>query len=124
MALNLGGIANLTVMPARCPAESVYGFDTGPANMIMDALVREFSRGKKHFDAEGRWAAKGRVIEPLLQELLAHSFFAERPPKSAGREQFGAEFVARHFLSSAAPREDLLRTALELTARSVAGTTC
>ncbi len=122
VALNVGGIANVTVVPARARPEDVLGFDTGPGNIVLDALARRFTRGRKTYDAEGRWAAKGKVLEPLLAELLRHPFFRRRPPKSAGREDFGHEFLARHFLRWRGVRhEDLLRTATELTARTIAG---
>jgi anhydro-N-acetylmuramic acid kinase len=121
VALNIGGIANITLIPADARPEEVFGFDTGPGNMVIDALVRHFTRGKKAYDAGGGLAARGRVIEPLLAELLRLPFFRQRPPKSAGREQFGAEYVRRHFLRRrGAPPQDLLRTATELTARTIA----
>ncbi len=121
VALNIGGIANITVIPADARPEEVFGFDTGPGNMVIDALVRHFTKGRKSYDAGGGLAARGRVIEPLLAELLRLPFFRQRPPKSAGREQFGAEYVRRHFLRRrGAPPQDLLRTATELTARTIA----
>jgi anhydro-N-acetylmuramic acid kinase len=120
VALNIGGIANVTVIPAGAKPDQVFGFDTGPGNMVMDALVRSFTRGRKAYDADGRMAARGRVIEPVLASALAHLFFSRRPPKSAGREQFGSEFVRRYFLGVKRRFEDLLRTANELTARTVA----
>lgn len=150
VALNIGGIANFTVIPAGADPEQVFGFDTGPGNMIIDGLVRHFTKGKKSFDAGGRWAAKGRVIQPLLDRMLRLPFFAQPPPKSAGREQFGQWFIDHYFLDlderaagvraevgadsvhlgrqalrpfkvpPAACPEDLLRTATELTARTIA----
>jgi len=120
VALNIGGIANVTVIPARARPEDVFGFDTGPGNMVTDALVRHVTRGKKRYDASGRFAARGAVVEPLLSELLRLPFFRQRPPKSAGREQFGAWFVEKYFLRhSGAGSSDLLRTATELTARTI-----
>jgi anhydro-N-acetylmuramic acid kinase len=141
VALNIGGIANITVIPAGAKPEQVFGFDTGPGNMIIDGLVRHFTKGQKTYDAGGRWAAKGRVLEPLLTEILRLPFFAQQPPKSAGREQFGQQFIQQFFLSAdvgansvrpgpkalrpysarrGARPDDLLRTATELTARSIA----
>ncbi len=120
IALNIGGIANMTVIPAGAKHDDVFGFDTGPGNMVMDALVRQFSAGADQFDTGGRIAAMGQVIEPLLKDWMASPFFAVPPPKSAGREQFGEEFVAPVLLRRR--RHDLrhlLRTALELTARTV-----
>lgn len=120
VALNIGGIANVTVIPAGAQPEEVFGFDTGPGNMVIDGLVRHFTQGRKSFDEEGRMAGRGRVIEPLLARLLRLPFFRRRPPKSAGREQFGGAFLARYFLRSRRGSvEDLVRTAAELTARTV-----
>ena len=121
VALNIGGIANFTVIPPNAKPEEVFGFDTGPGNMVIDGLVRHFSKGQKAYDTGGRWAAKGRVKEPLLDEILHLSFFMQEPPKSAGREQFGQHFIQQFFLKRRGARpEDLLRTATELTARSIA----
>ncbi len=122
IALNIGGIANLTIIPARARPADVFGFDTGPGNMVMDALVRHFMGGREEYDPGGRTAARGKVTEPILRAALRHPFFRRRPPKSAGREQFGREFVARYFFSKPNRRyDDLLRTAAELTACSIAG---
>ena len=122
IALNTGGIANVTIIPARARLDDVFGFDSGPGNMVMDALVRHFTSDREEYDSGGRVAAGGKVIEPILRQALRHPFFRRRPPKSAGREQFGPEFVSRYFLGKPNGRyEDLLRTAAELTARSIAG---
>ena len=123
VALNIGGIANITVIPAGATPEDVYGFDTGPGNMIMDGLVRAFTRGRRHYDSEGRMAARGKVLDDLLAQVLGDPFFRKRPPRSAGREQFGEAFVKRLFLSRlpGVRAEDLLRTANEFTARTIAG---
>ena len=121
VALNIGGIANVTVIPARARPADVFGFDTGPGNMVMDALVRHFTDGREEYDSGGRMAARGKVIEPILRQALRYPFLRRRPPKSAGREQFGREFVIRYFLSEPDGHyQDLLRTAAELTACSVA----
>ncbi|TAM82182.1 MAG: anhydro-N-acetylmuramic acid kinase [Acidobacteria bacterium] len=122
VALNIGGIANVTVVPAGAAQEDVYGFDTGPGNMITDGLVRSFTRGRRHYDTGGRIASQGKLLEDLLAQALRYPFFRKQPPKSAGREQFGEEFIARYFLSNlpAAREEDLLRTANELTAATIA----
>jgi anhydro-N-acetylmuramic acid kinase len=122
VALNIGGIANVTVIPADAKPLDVVGFDTGPGNMVTDALVGHFTRERERYDAGGRVAALGKVNELLLAHALNHPFFSQAPPKSAGREQFGHAFVAHHFLSRRRPRfEDLLRTSVELTARTIAG---
>ena len=124
VALNVGGIANLTVIAAGARPVDVFGFDTGPGNMVIDALVRHYTRGRRLYDAGGRSAAQGLVTEAILRNALTFPFFRRRPPKSAGREQFGSEYVERYFLQRRAPRpvlfKDLLRTATELSARSIA----
>ena len=120
VALNIGGIANVSVIPACATPQMVFGFDTGPGNMVIDSLMRHFTGGGKAYDAGGCLAAQGRVIEPFVVETLGLPFFRRRPPKSAGREQFGQDFVARHFLRRPlADEKDLLRTAAELTVRSI-----
>ncbi len=118
VALNIGGISNVTIIPAAARAREVFGFDTGPGNMVMDALARRFTGTS--FDRGGRLASRGRVIQDLLAGALRLPFFRQAPPKSAGREQFGREFLRRYFLRRrGAAVEDLLRTACELTAQTV-----
>ncbi|MGH9803578.1 MAG: anhydro-N-acetylmuramic acid kinase [Candidatus Acidiferrales bacterium] len=121
VALNLGGIANITLIPAGARPEDVIAFDTGPANMVIDAVVERVTRGRLRYDAGGRLAARGHADERVLRQLLCHPFFFRRPPKSAGREQFGEAFV-NDFLRrmGRARAEDKIRTATELTARSLA----
>jgi len=121
VALNIGGIANVTVIPAGAKPLDVVGFDTGPGNMVSDALVRHFTGDREYYDAGGRVAALGKVNELILVDALCHPFFSQPPPKSAGREQFGRDFLQRCFLSRKKYRfEDLLRTSLELTAQTIA----
>lgn len=119
--LNIGGIANITAIPAAGRPHQIRAFDTGPGNMVIDALVRQFTQGEKNFDIGGHIARSGKVIQPLLEELLEDPFFHRPPPKTAGREQFGEKFVQR-FLSCSHQysHEDLICTATELTAVSVA----
>ena len=120
VSLNIGGIANVTVIRANAKPHNVFGFDTGPGNMVSDALVRQFTANREYYDAGGRVAARGKVNELILADALCHPFFSQPPPKSAGREQFGRPFVDCYFLSRKRPRfEDLLRTSLELTARTI-----
>lgn len=119
--LNLGGIANLTAIPAGAAAEDVIAFDTGPGNMVMDGIVREVS-GATH-DEGGARAARGRVDEQLLRLGLADPFFALEPPRSTGRERFGRGFVERWIAEGrkrALGDDDLVATAAALTAQSVA----
>ena len=119
IAQNIGGIANLTAIPAGARAKDVIAFDTGPGNMVIDA-VTEALFGRP-FDRGGRIAASGKVIEPILRRMLANKFLQRKPPKTAGREEFGREFV-RQFLDACgkARKQDVVATATALTARSVA----
>ncbi|HEV3254869.1 MAG TPA: anhydro-N-acetylmuramic acid kinase [Candidatus Acidoferrales bacterium] len=124
VALNIGGIANVTVIPARAEPHQVFAFDTGPGNMLVDALVRQFSRGRRGYDRDARMALHGRLSPGLLADLLRNPYFLAPPPKTAGREQFGQKFAAT-ILSEASRRrlrpEDLLHTATLLTPLSIAG---
>ncbi len=117
---NIGGIANLTVIPAGAPLERVMAFDTGPGNMILDALMQRLFA--KPYDRNGRTAARGRVIEPVLHAALKEKFFRQPPPKSAGREQFGATY-AEKFLAACRRHsrkpEDAIATATALTVESI-----
>lgn len=118
-ALNIGGIANITVLPAGAKPGDVVAFDTGPGNMAIDALAREHTRGKQNFDRGGRLAASGRVHRRLLDDLLSDAYYRRDPPKSTGREQYGAEFVER-MKQSKLPLPDLIATATALTAATIA----
>jgi anhydro-N-acetylmuramic acid kinase len=116
--LNLGGIANITLVPEKL--EDVMAFDTGPGNMVIDALVRRRSQGKIGWDPGGRIAARGKVRRWLLRGLLRHPFFGLEPPKSTGREIFGLGFVDRLWNHGRGmPFEDLMATATYLTAASI-----
>lgn len=118
--LNLGGIANLTLLPPACGIDEIVAFDSGPGNMVIDALVRRLEADSPGFDTGGRLALSGRPIPALLESLLSDPYFRRKPPKSAGREQFGEAFVER--MLAAAPSSgvaDLVCTAAELTARTV-----
>lgn len=108
--LNLGGIANFTVVTADL--DKVYAFDTGPANMAIDGTVRLLTRGEQSFDTDGEAAAKGTVIDEFLEYLLSHPYFERQPPKSTGREEFGPEVYLRDALASRKEysHEDLLAT--------------
>jgi anhydro-N-acetylmuramic acid kinase len=116
IALNIGGIANITVIPAGAAPGDVVAFDTGPGNMVIDALAREMGLP---CDRGGKLAASGRVDRALLDDLLADPYYRRPPPKSAGREQYGAAFVAR-LKNSGLPMPDLIATATVLTAATVA----
>ena len=117
---NLGGISNLTAIPAGARPEQVMAFDTGPGNMVMDAVMERLYG--KSFDRDGRVAARGRILESVLAAVLRQPFFRRPPPKSCGREQFGREFVARFLRRCGrARKEDVVATATALTARSIGG---
>ena len=95
VALNLGGIGNVTVIPPAARPEDVFAFDTGPGNMVIDALVRHFTRGRRSFDRDARLARQGRALPQLLNALLGDAYFHRPPPKSAGREQYGEPYLRR-----------------------------
>jgi len=116
---NIGGIANLTAIPAGARPERIVAFDTGSGNMVIDALMEGLYG--RHFDRDGRIAASGRVLENVVSEFLRRPFFQRKPPKTAGREEFGPEFV-REFLHwcGRAKNNDVVATATALTARSIA----
>jgi anhydro-N-acetylmuramic acid kinase len=118
---NIGGIANLTAIPAGAAADAVIAFDTGPGNMIVDALAQELFQQK--FDRNGSLAARGAVLTTVLAKALRNPYFKLTPPRTAGREQFGREYAAK-FLAACQQRskkpEDALATATALTAETIA----
>jgi anhydro-N-acetylmuramic acid kinase len=123
IALNIGGIANLSVIPAGARPRDVFAFDTGPGNMIMDALAAHFSRGRLRFDRNAELARRGRLDRSLLRKLLGDPFFRKAPPKTAGREQFGAEYAARLIARAkrrSIPPADVIHTVTAFTAASIA----
>ena len=120
--LNIGGIANITVLPANCSLDSVSASDTGPGNMCIDAVVREITGGTEHYDKAGMRAAQGTAYQPLINEWLKHPFFQLRPPKTTGREMFGNTFAMeclagcrKHGLSD----NDCIATLTELTCQTI-----
>ncbi|MGD0095246.1 MAG: anhydro-N-acetylmuramic acid kinase [Terracidiphilus sp.] len=118
---NIGGIANLTAIPAGADQDAVLAFDTGPGNMVIDWLAQQLFN--KRFDRNGAIAARGRVLKPVLAGALHNPYFILKPPRTAGREQFGREF-AEEFLAVCRRQsrwpEDALATATALTAESIA----
>ncbi len=118
-ALNLGGIANVTVVR---PGADPVAFDTGPANALLDAAVRRLTGGREHVDVDGARAARGTVDGRLLDRLLAHPYYGLAPPKSTGKETFHAAHLEEALAGHGVPvaGEDLLATGIELTARTVA----
>ena len=121
--LNIGGIANVTIIPKEASPREVIAFDTGPGNMVIDALVRHFTSGRRTYDAESQMASRGQLLPALLDGLLAAPYFRQAPPKSAGREQYGKAYVEKILAWGRRHRarpEDLVRTATMLTALSIA----
>jgi anhydro-N-acetylmuramic acid kinase len=120
---NMGGIANLTHLPAGATVDEVVAFDTGPGNMVIDALVREETRGSRGLDEDGRIAEGGEIDHALLEELLEHPYFSREPPKTTGREVFG-EAYASQLLEEAEAKGlsfgDTVATATALTVESIA----
>jgi anhydro-N-acetylmuramic acid kinase len=122
VALNIGGIANVTVIPAGAKLGDIFAFDTGPGNMVIDALVRHFTRGRRGFDRNAEMAAKGKLLPGLLSTLLRDEYFFKHPPKTAGREQYGEKYLRAllsHREAKHASPEDIIRTATILTALSI-----
>ena len=120
---NLGGIANLTAIPAGGAVDGVMAFDTGPGNMVIDGCMRRLY--EREFDRDGAVARTGRVLQTVVEEILREGYFSALPPKSCGREQFGEAFVSR-FIAMCRKAggkddrdEDVVATATALTAASV-----
>ncbi len=122
VALNLGGIANITVLPRACKAQQVFAFDTGPANMLIDALVSHFTRGRQRFDKNARLASQGRSLPALLDGLLRDPYLKLAPPKSTGREYYGRAYLQKLLALGQRHRakpNDLIRAATIFSALSV-----
>lgn len=119
LLLNIGGIANLTVLPAGGGPEDVRAFDLGPGNMLIDAAAAHITKGKERFDRDGALAARGNVDEGLLEQLMQHEFLTQKPPKSTGREEFGEEFFHQILTQTTLPPIDLVATLTSFTARAI-----
>ncbi len=117
---NIGGIGNITLLPAGCTLDEVTAFDTGPGNMVMDELVMRLTGGTMHYDDGGRLAASGRVIPELLDRMMDDPYLKRKPPKTTGREYYGAEYVEKLLAFGDYPLVDILATATAFTARSIA----
>ena len=118
---NIGGIGNVTYLPPNAEPPDVVAFDTGPGNMVIDALTEVATGGALKYDRDGELGARGRVIAPLLDAWMDDVYFTKLPPKTTGREHFGVQF-AKRILTEAqgVPIEDLIATATALTAESIA----
>lgn len=118
IALNIGGISNITVLKKNCLLDDIIAFDTGPGNMIIDSLTQKFYN--KPFDNNGRIACKGKIIIPLLRWLISHPYFKLKPPKSTGREMFGEDFINKLLQKcKIEKKEDIITTVSEFTAMSI-----
>jgi anhydro-N-acetylmuramic acid kinase len=120
---NIGGIANVTFLTAGCTQDDIIAFDTGPGNMVIDGIIRLISGGGKNYDTGGKMAARGMIDKRLLGELLRHPFFRRRPPKSTGREEFGADFTERIYRRAGRKgltNADIVATVTALSAKSIA----
>lgn len=117
---NIGGIGNVTLLPAGCLLENIIAFDTGPGNMVMDALASLLTNGKLTYDDGGRLAASGHVIPDMLRWMLEDPYLAKKPPKTTGREYFGQDYVKKLLAFGDYPLMDILATATAFTAQSIA----
>jgi anhydro-N-acetylmuramic acid kinase len=122
VSLNLGGIGNVTVLPRKAKSSQVFAFDTGPGNMLMDALVHRFTHGRQRFDKNARLASQGRSLPALLDELMRDPYLKLAPPKSTGREYYGHAYIQKLLAIGRRHRAkpaDLVRAATIFTALSV-----
>lgn len=120
VALNIGGMANLTVLPAGSTPDTLLAFDTGPGNALIDLAVQWETKGKQPFDKGGALAKQGQVDTQVFQTLLQHPYFHLQPPKSTGRETFGSDLF-RQWIGTARWNGSPITTFTELTARTIAG---
>jgi anhydro-N-acetylmuramic acid kinase len=118
VAVNIGGIANITAIPAGAKSSDVVAFDTGPGNMVIDALVSHMTEGRETFDRNGRIARRGTVHQDLVESLVETPQIRRYPPKTFGREEFGAKYV-RDLIDTGIALPDLIATATEFTAYSI-----
>jgi len=119
---NIGGISNVTVLPAGGNLEDVLAFDTGPGNMIIDEVVRLVTNGQRNYDPDGQMASEGKSDGNILQKLLSHPFIHRQPSKTTGREEFGAKFAQKLFdeaRKNGIRDTDLLATVTAYTAESI-----
>ena len=116
--LNIGGIANITLLPKNCSVREVLAFDTGPGNMVVDALMKKLYR--KEFDENGSVALQGRILTDVIRFMLAHPYLKQAPPKSTGREVFGKMFVDEILRRSrGARKQDIVATTTEFTSLTI-----
>ena len=120
---NIGGIGNVTYLPAsKQETETVWGWDTGPGNVLLDLAVHHLSKGDKTYDHDGQWARQGKIAQQLVKKWLDHPFFRQPPPKSTGRELFGGAYLHQCLADAKSHQltpEDTLATITELTVASI-----
>ena len=125
LSLNIGGIANISIVPGSNNPAPVLAWDTGPGNTLIDKSVRLYTNNRLDFDAEGQFASQGNVNIKLLDELMKHEFYHRTPPRSAGQEQFGdkyfQEILEQFHPGSEQGFKDLIHTFTALTAKTIAG---
>ncbi|SHK71081.1 anhydro-N-acetylmuramic acid kinase [Clostridium cavendishii DSM 21758] len=115
---NIGGIGNATIIPQKCKLNDVFAFDTGPGNMIIDEVVYRLTG--MPYDKGGQLSLKGKIIEPMLKDLMEHEYILRCPPKSTGREVFGSQFVDKILKQySSECKEDIICTVTMFTAKSI-----
>jgi len=120
---NIGGIANVTILPKNCGINDVIAFDTGPGNMIIDRITELVTNNTQHFDEGGKLAERGKIHDSLLAALLAHPYLSKPPPKTTGREEFGISFADNLYKDathSGIKDLDILATVTTFTARTIA----
>jgi anhydro-N-acetylmuramic acid kinase len=121
IALNIGGIANLTALPAAAVKEEILAFDTGPGNMLIDGLIKRLSGDKEECDRDGVMAQQGEIVEEILSKLMEHPFLSKNPPKSTGREEFGESYLNWIItFSKGIDWKNLVCTVTAFTAKSIA----
>ena len=116
---NIGGIGNVTLLTAGCALDDVVAFDTGPGNMVMDALVSRMTEGRMAYDDGGRLATSGNVIPEVLEWMLKDPYLSKQPPKTTGREYYGTNYVEKLLSLGNYPLVDVLTTATAFTAESI-----
>jgi len=123
LCLNIGGIANLTVIPSLASGQSITAWDTGPGNTLMDKAVRHYTGNRLAYDPDGSFGAKGKLNLNLLEFLLEHEFYALTPPRSAGQEQFGNDYfkqiLNKYYPAADQEFYDLIFTLTVLTAKAI-----
>lgn len=119
---NIGGIGNVTVIPKDSTIDEVYAFDTGPGNMIIDAIISEVTGGRLKYDYNGEIASKGVINQELINELMNHPYMLKTPPKTTGREDFGVDFskdIYRRYKKKGLRDEDIIASVTFFTAYSI-----